>query len=230
DKLLPRLCHMVKGQHGYGFNLHNDKAKRGQFVRAVDPGSAAHDADLRPGDRLVQVNGVDLEGLRHSEVVALIQAGGQEVRLLVVDQETDELFLTLGLPPTTSHDKGQLANPPRRYTEVYVDASAASSEPPTPSPTVELPAADPPSINITVTDSTVETALQRSRPNGSSASQSSRSSTTQSEISSSDMSIPSGLRLSPTAAEARQKFLASRAKKRAPPMDWSKRQEVFSNF
>lgn len=46
---------MVKGQHGYGFNLHNDKAKRGQFVRAVDPGSAAHDADLRPGDRLVQV-------------------------------------------------------------------------------------------------------------------------------------------------------------------------------
>ncbi|CAG06048.1 unnamed protein product, partial [Tetraodon nigroviridis] len=234
DKLLPRLCHMVKGQHGYGFNLHNDKAKRGQFVRAVDPGSAAHDADLRPGDRLVQVNGVDLEGLRHSEVVALIQAGGQEVRLLVVDQETDELFLTLGLPPTTSHDK-----------EVYVDASAASSEPPTPSPTVELPAADPPSINITVTDSTVETALQRSRPNGSSASQSSRSSTTQSEISSSDMSIPvpdeddrrisdpfieSGLRLSPTAAEARQKFLASRAKKRAPPMDWSKRQEVFSNF
>lgn len=70
------------------------------------------------------------------------------------------------------------------------DASAADSKPTTPSPTVELPAADPPSISITVTDATVGTALARSRPNGSSASQSSRSSTTQSEISSSDMSIP----------------------------------------
>lgn len=61
-----------------------------------------------------QVNGVDLQGLRHSEVVALIKEGGEEVRLLVVDQETDELFLTLGLPPTISHEKGQLTNPLRR--------------------------------------------------------------------------------------------------------------------
>lgn len=73
---------------------------------------------------------------------------------------------------------------------MYVDAAAANSEPPTPSPTVELPAADPPSVNITVTDSTMGTALPRSTPNGSSASQSSRSSATQSEISSSDLSIP----------------------------------------
>lgn len=55
DKLVPRLCHMVKGEHGYGFNLHNDKAKRGQVVRAVDPGSPADDGDLRPGDRLIEV-------------------------------------------------------------------------------------------------------------------------------------------------------------------------------
>lgn len=55
DKLVPRLCHMVKGEHGYGFNLRNDKAKRGQFVRAVDAGSPADDADLRPGDRLIEV-------------------------------------------------------------------------------------------------------------------------------------------------------------------------------
>lgn len=55
DKLVPRLCHMVKGEHGYGFNLHSDKKKRGQFVRAVDPGSAADSADIRPGDRVVEV-------------------------------------------------------------------------------------------------------------------------------------------------------------------------------
>lgn len=54
-ELLPRLCHLVKGEHGYGFILHSDKAKRGQFVRLVDPGSAAENADIRPGDRLVEV-------------------------------------------------------------------------------------------------------------------------------------------------------------------------------
>lgn len=54
---------MVRGQHGYGFNLRNDKAQRGQFVRAVDAGSAADDADLRPGDRLVEVRP---RGSRHA--------------------------------------------------------------------------------------------------------------------------------------------------------------------
>lgn len=49
---------------------------------------------------------MNIQGLRHSEVVALIKAGGEEVRLLVVDPETDELFHTLGLTPTTSHDTG----------------------------------------------------------------------------------------------------------------------------
>lgn len=46
----------------------------------------------------------------------------------------------------------------------------------------------------------------------------------------SDPFMENGLRLSPTAAEARQKVLATRNKKRAPPMDWSRKQELFSNF
>uniref|UniRef100_A0A8C9YW55 Na(+)/H(+) exchange regulatory cofactor NHE-RF n=1 Tax=Sander lucioperca TaxID=283035 RepID=A0A8C9YW55_SANLU len=204
--LLPRLCHLVKGEHGYGFNLHSDKKKGGQFVRSVDPGSAAVSADIRPGDRLV--NGVNIEGLRHSEVVLLIRAGGEEVRLLVVDQETD-------------------------------------NAPPTPSSTTELHTTDPPIINVTLTDSPITNTSPKSWVNGSSASHSSRSSTTQSEISSSDMSIQvpdeddrrgsdpfldSGLRLSPTAAEAKQKALASRNKKRAPVMDWNTKYEIFSSF
>lgn len=233
-ELVPRLCHMVKGEHGYGFNLHSDKTRRGQFVRSVDPGSAAESADIRPGDRLVEVNGENIEGLRHSEVVSLIRAGGGEVRLLVVDPETDELFHRLGLTPTSRHEQ-----------EVYVDDSAPESIQPTPSPTTDLPSNDPPIINVTLTEPPITNSSPKSRTNGSSASHSSRSSTTQSEISSSDMSIQvpddddrrvsdpfmdSGLRLSPTAAEAKLKVLASRHKKRAPPMDWNKRQEIFSNF
>lgn len=58
-ELVPRLCHLVKGEHGYGFNLHSDKTKGGQFVRSVDPGSTAESADIRPGDRLVEVQPKD---------------------------------------------------------------------------------------------------------------------------------------------------------------------------
>ncbi|XP_072240388.1 Na(+)/H(+) exchange regulatory cofactor NHE-RF2 [Leuresthes tenuis] len=233
-ELLPRLCHLVKGEHGYGFNLYSDKKKGVQFVRTVDADSAAERAGVRAGDRVLEVNEVTTRDLRHSEVVALIRAGGDEVRLLLVDQETDELFLRLGITPTSSHIK-----------EVYVDDTPTESSVPTPSGTIELPATDAPIINVTLTDSPITNLSPNSRANGSSASQSSRSSTTQSEISSSDMSfqvpdeddrrisdpfVDCGLRLSPTAAEAKQKVLATRNKKRAPPMDWSKKQELFSNF
>ncbi|KAK2815819.1 hypothetical protein Q5P01_026286 [Channa striata] len=234
DELLPRLCHLVKGEQGYGFNLHNDKTKRGQYVQSVDPGSAAESADIRPGDRLVEVNGVNIEGLRHSEVVGLIRAGGEEVRLLVVDQETDELFHRLGITPSTSHVK-----------EVYVNNPATEIVPPAPPATTEIFNTDPPMINVTMAESPVFHMSSKPRTNGSSASQSSRSSATPSDVSSSDMSIQvpdeddrrvsdsamdSGLRLSPTAAEAKQKACARRNKKRAPPMDWNKKHEIFSNF
>lgn len=158
-----------------------------------------------------QVNGVNIEGLRHSEVVALIRAGDGEVHLLVVDQETDELFHRLGLTVTTNHKKGQILQAQKHtnthksisllsrqnvscvsldfLTEVCVEESATESTPPTPSPTTELPTTDPPIINVTLTDSPVTKTSPNSRARGSSASQSSRSSTTQSEISSSDMSI-----------------------------------------
>ncbi|XP_061535858.1 Na(+)/H(+) exchange regulatory cofactor NHE-RF2 isoform X2 [Phycodurus eques] len=201
-ELLPRLCHLVKGEKGYGFNLHSNKAKCGQFVRSVDAQSPAERADVRPGDRLVEVNGVNIECMRHSEVVAFIKAGEREV---------------------------------------YVDESAVEAASSAPSPT----SAEVPIIHVTLTDSSITNVSSKQRANGSCASQSSTSSTTHSEISSSDISfqvpdeddrrvldpfMDSGLRLSPTAAEAKQKALARRDKKTAPPMDWNKKQEIFSNF
>lgn len=233
--LLPRLCHLMKGDGGYGFNLHSNKKKKGQFVRTVDPGSPAELADMRPGDRIVEVNGLNIDGLKHSDVVAFIRAAGEELQLLVVDPLTDELFQRLAITPTSNHVK-----------EVYVDEDTSESIPQTPSPTIDLTSSHPPIINVTLTDGSISPkSSPKSRTNGSTASQSSRSSTTQSEISSSDMSIQvpddddrclpdpfteGGLRLSPTAAEARKKALAGRSKKRAPPMDWSKKKEIFSNY
>lgn len=75
---------------GYGFNLHAEKTKPangntgtaaalpfsgGQYVGKVDRGSPAESAGLREGDRIVQVEGVDIEGEPHSKVVARIKKG-----------------------------------------------------------------------------------------------------------------------------------------------------------
>lgn len=56
-ELCPRLCHLKKGPNGYGFNLHSEKSRPGQFIRSVDPDSPASRAGLRPQDRLVEVMG-----------------------------------------------------------------------------------------------------------------------------------------------------------------------------
>ncbi|CAK6964881.1 Na(+)/H(+) exchange regulatory cofactor NHE-RF2 [Scomber scombrus] len=105
SELVPRLCHLVRTDMGYGFNLHSDRSRPGQYIRSLDPGSPADHAGLRPQDRLIEVNGVNIEGMRHAEVVAFIKKGGDETWLLVVDPDTDEHFKRKGVVPSVSHIK-----------------------------------------------------------------------------------------------------------------------------
>ncbi|KAM8845294.1 Na(+)/H(+) exchange regulatory cofactor NHE-RF2 isoform 2-T3 [Spinachia spinachia] len=102
-ELAPRLCHLTRSGAGYGFNLHSDRSRPGQYIRSLDPGSPADHAGLRPQDRLVEVNGVNIEGMRHAEVVAFIKKGGDATWLLVVDPETDAEFKRRGIVPAVSH-------------------------------------------------------------------------------------------------------------------------------
>uniref|UniRef100_A0A8B9I829 NHERF family PDZ scaffold protein 2 n=1 Tax=Anser brachyrhynchus TaxID=132585 RepID=A0A8B9I829_9AVES len=184
-ELCPRLCHLKKGPNGYGFNLHSEKSRPGQFIRSVDPDSPASRAGLRPQDRLVEVNGINVEGLRHSEVVSHIKARESEARLLVVDPETDDYFKKLGVTPTEEHTKGETRL-------CWLNGGSTSSS---------------------------HSDLQ--------------SPGKESEDGDSEKRDPfeeSGLSLSPTAAEAKEKVRAKRVKKRAPQMDWNKKREIFSNF
>lgn len=101
---------------GYGFNLHAEKSKTsgsspngglpfsgGQFVGKVDRGSPAESAGLREGDRIVQVDGVDIDGETHSKVVARIKKGSaadddsvSRCSLLVVDRRADTYYREKG--------------------------------------------------------------------------------------------------------------------------------------
>ena len=104
----PRVCHLKKWEHfdGYGFNLHAEKNKPGQFVGKIDSDSPAEAAGLKEGDRIVEVNGVNVNNENHKQVVQRIKAVVGETRLLVVDKQCDEwhkeqqVVVRQGLPYT----------------------------------------------------------------------------------------------------------------------------------
>ncbi len=70
DAPAPRLCHVVKRPdfEGFGFNLFAGKVKPGQFIGKVDPNSPAEEAGLRPGDRIIEVNGSNIGNENHKQV------------------------------------------------------------------------------------------------------------------------------------------------------------------
>lgn len=62
SRLAPRLCHLVRSENGYGFNLHSDRSRPGQYIRSLDPGSPADRAGLHPQDRLIEVGLLNNKG------------------------------------------------------------------------------------------------------------------------------------------------------------------------
>lgn len=207
----PRLCQMKKGAGGYGFNLHSDKSKPGQYIRAVDPDSPAEKAGLFPQDRIIEVNGICMEGKQHSDVVTAIKSGGDETKLLVVDPETDEFFKKYGVIPTQDHINGPLpeviAN--GEVEEKVNKVSAKESE------------------SVSLTKSVPDAALSvKSTPEPSVAiSENSKEENSESS-SKEDLALDFNISLAAAKERAHQK----RSCKRAPQMDWSKKNELFSNL
>lgn len=94
NKYTIRLCHIIKCDNfdGYGFNLHSEKGKPGQYIGKVDEGSPAEAAGLKEGDRIIEVNGVNISNENHKQVVQRIKTIADETKLLVVDSEADSYY------------------------------------------------------------------------------------------------------------------------------------------
>ncbi|XP_004463877.2 Na(+)/H(+) exchange regulatory cofactor NHE-RF1 [Dasypus novemcinctus] len=212
-ELRPRLCTMKKGANGYGFNLHSDKSKPGQFIRAVDPGSPAEAAGLQAQDRIVEVNGVCMEGKQHGDVVSAIRAGGEETKLLVVDKETDEFFKKCKVTPSEEHLAGPLPEPFTNGEIQKENSSEALAKAASESP-------KPPLVRSASSDTSEELNSQESPKKQDSTAPSSTTS------SSSDPILDFNISLAVAKERAHQK----RSSKRAPQMDWSKKNELFSSL
>merc|ERR1712130_728185 len=87
----PRLVELTKWENfpGYGFNLHAEKTRQGQYIGKIDGGSPAEAAGLREGDRIVEVNGANVGMENHKQVVSRIRASGEACVLLVADKDCD---------------------------------------------------------------------------------------------------------------------------------------------
>ncbi|NWS01979.1 NHRF1 protein, partial [Motacilla alba] len=208
EELRPRLCHMKKGPDGYGFNLHSDKSRPGQYVRAVDPGSPAEAAGLAPQDRIIEVNGVCMEGKQHSDVVAAIKASGDETRLLVVDILTDEFFKKCKVVPSEQHLTGPLPEPVANGDVGKENGGEPRSHSVSESPSSPAPVAVSP--NSSETHSEPQPHAQEGDKHHSASG------------SLLDLDIP--------LAVAKERAHQKRTSKRAPQMDWSKKNELFSNL
>ncbi|KAK5856498.1 hypothetical protein PBY51_008087 [Eleginops maclovinus] len=199
-ELRPRLCVIQRGANGYGFNLHSERGRPGQYIRAVDEDSPAERAGLLPQDRIVQVNGVSVDGKTHSDVVGLIKAGGNVARLLVVDADTDAFFKKCRVAPSSDYLTGPLPEPvvngemeEKVNGRVAKEAERDSKMSVSPSPSN---ASSNASLTIPPEGFIAET-------------------------------IPAfNLSLQQVKELAHQK----RTNKRAPPMDWTKKNELFSNL
>lgn len=94
DAPAPRFCHIIQWPDfdGYGFNLHAEKSRTGQFIGKVDEDSPAELGGLRSGDRIVEVNNVNIANENHKQVVARIKAVPKETKLLVLEEAADAWY------------------------------------------------------------------------------------------------------------------------------------------
>ncbi|NXJ31395.1 NHRF1 protein, partial [Ciconia maguari] len=206
EELRPRLCCMKKGPNGYGFNLHSDKSRPGQYVRAIDPDSPAEAAGLAPQDRIIEVNGVCMEGKQHVDVVAAIKAGGDETRLLVVDVLTDEFFKKCKVVPSEEHLAGPLPEPVANGDIGKENDGEPRSNSVSESPSSPGPLAVSPDASEIHSEPNAQEGDKRHSASGSLL----------------DLDIP--------LAVAKERAHQKRTSKRAPQMDWSKKNELFSNL
>ncbi|XP_007950107.1 inaD-like protein, partial [Orycteropus afer afer] len=94
---------------GYVGNSHTGEAS-GIYVKSVIPGSAAyHNGQIQVNDKIVAVDGMNIQGFSNQDVVEVLQNTGQMVHLTLVRRKTSLSESPLDQPS----DKGTVVEPPK---------------------------------------------------------------------------------------------------------------------
>lgn len=89
-----RLCVLKKWAdfQGYGFNLMVIKGRTGNYIGSVEKGSPAFHAGLKDSDKIIEVNGENIQSLTHADVVSRIKTDPTGVSILAVDTDTEDYY------------------------------------------------------------------------------------------------------------------------------------------
>ncbi|XP_040913611.1 Na(+)/H(+) exchange regulatory cofactor NHE-RF3 [Toxotes jaculatrix] len=113
----PRIINMTKGHDGYGFLLREEPKQTGHFIKDIDRGSPAEKAGLKEMDRLVAVDGKEVDSCSHEQVVDRIRRSGNNCCLLVVDKDADQIFKQGKVSPMLFLEEMKDSKSPPSYTE-----------------------------------------------------------------------------------------------------------------
>eukprot|EP00076_Gallus_gallus_P047087 XP_416669.4 Na(+)/H(+) exchange regulatory cofactor NHE-RF3 [Gallus gallus] len=91
----PRLCYLVKEEKGYGFSLKTTEGQKGLFIVDLASQGAAAKAGVQDKDRLIEINGKNVENDTHEEVVEKVKKSGNHIMLLLSNEETDRYYTSL---------------------------------------------------------------------------------------------------------------------------------------
>ncbi|XP_056415757.1 Na(+)/H(+) exchange regulatory cofactor NHE-RF3-like isoform X3 [Hyla sarda] len=89
----PRICYLAKGKSSFGFSLKTQKSSEGFYLESLAADGVAAKAGVKQGDRIIEVNGKNIENGSYNELVTQIKESGDSVVFLVADKETDDYFL-----------------------------------------------------------------------------------------------------------------------------------------
>ncbi|XP_051988708.1 delphilin-like [Xyrauchen texanus] len=78
-----RTVRVYKGNQSFGFTL---RGHAPVWIDSVIPGSPAEKAGLKPGDRILFLNGLDMRSCSHEKVVSMLQGSGAMPSLVVEDE------------------------------------------------------------------------------------------------------------------------------------------------
>ncbi|XP_062047429.1 inaD-like protein isoform X3 [Lepus europaeus] len=94
---------------GYVGTSHSGEAA-GIYVKSLIPGSAAyHNGHIQVNDKIVAVNGVNIQGFDNQDVVEVLRNAGQVVHLTLARRKTSSSGYQLELPS----DRGNVVEPPK---------------------------------------------------------------------------------------------------------------------
>jgi C-terminal processing protease CtpA/Prc len=100
----PRLVKLERSDlnEGYGFNLLYLDDRKGEYIEEVQPRGLADRAGLKVGDRIIEVNAMNIETFKSREVVTRIRMAEFSVTMLLVDPKTDGYFRKKAVTITSS--------------------------------------------------------------------------------------------------------------------------------